>query len=52
MRKKELQEKRFSSNSFRRFLILNSPHPHGTESLDISPDGMYILTISKLPEEK
>ena len=29
-----------------------SPHPHGTESLDISPDGMYILTISKLPEEK
>jgi len=24
-----------------------SPHPFGTESLDITPDGQYIVTISR-----
>jgi len=26
------------------------PHPQGTKSLDISPDGQYILTMSRLEE--
>lgn len=27
--------------------ILLSPHPNGTESLDISADGRFIVTLSK-----
>lgn len=23
------------------------PHPHGTQALDISPDGRYIVTLSR-----
>jgi WD40 repeat protein len=28
------------------------PHPHGTQALDVSPDGRYIVTLSREESEK
>jgi len=51
MPEKESPEKPFLSNKqdiFKRFLIIMfSPHPNGVECLDITPDGKYIVTVSK-----
>jgi hypothetical protein len=52
MRRQGLQKPLFLSK-YLKYLIWykrlknNSPHPNGTESLDISADGRYIVTISK-----
>jgi len=49
---KLFQERQFSSKTIITELLeylfyFFSPHPNGVECLDITPDGKYIVTVSK-----
>ena len=52
MQEKLFQERQFSSKTIITELLeylfyFFSPHPNGVECLDITPDGKYIVTVSK-----